>query len=171
MILFSNNFKSFNAMKNIQTLFLGLLVSLSIMTACQPTPTTPIAVGEDAKAITALIERCYLNGAFNGLDTKAMAEGFHSDFAILYPDSNNILGKLPIKEWISGIESRKADPKFDPKSRAYAGKIISLDITGEVASAKIELRQNNKLVYTDYISLLRFDKTWKIVAKVYHQHE
>jgi Putative lumazine-binding len=157
-------------MKNIHILFFGLCISLSILTACQPSP-APATVSEDEQAIKSLIQKSYLNGAFNGLDTKSMAEGFHPDFAIYYPDSNNILGKLTIKEWISGIDSSKADPKFDPKTRAYDGKIISLDITGETASIKMELRQNQKLVYTDYMSLLRFDKTWKIVAKVYHEHE
>jgi hypothetical protein len=157
-------------MKNVQILFLGLIISLSIITACQPA-TTPISVSEDEQAIKSLIQKSYLNGAFNGLDTKSMAEGFHPDFAINYPDSNNILGKFTIKEWISGIDSSKADPKFDPKTRAYDGKIISLDITGETASIKMELRQNQKLVYTDYMLLLRFGKTWKIIGKVYHEHE
>jgi Putative lumazine-binding len=156
-------------MKNIYFLFLGLCVSLSILIACQPSP-APATVSEDEQAIKSLIQKSYLNGAFNGLDTKSMTEGFHPDFAIYYPDSNNILGKLAIKEWISGIEASKADPKFDLKTRAYDGKIISLDITGETASIKMELRQNQKLVYTDYLSLLRFGKTWKIVAKVYHEH-
>jgi Putative lumazine-binding len=157
-------------MKNSHILFLGLCVSLSILTMCQPSP-APASVSEDEQAIKSLIQRSYLNGAFNGLDTKSMAEGFHPDFAIYYPDSNTVLGKFTLKEWISGIDSSRSDPKFDPKTRAFDGKIISIDITGEAASIKMELSQNQKLVYTDYMTLLRFGKSWKIVAKVYHEHE
>ncbi|MEM7355177.1 MAG: nuclear transport factor 2 family protein [Acidobacteriota bacterium] len=36
---------------------------------------------------------------------------------------------------------------------------------------KIELSKDGKLVYTDYLSLLKFDSGWRIVAKVYHSHK
>jgi hypothetical protein len=49
-------------------------------------------------------------------------------------------------------------------------KIASLDITAECAAAKIEISKNGKMIYTDYLSLLKFGNGWKIVAKVYHAH-
>ncbi len=32
------------------------------------------------------------------------------------------------------------------------------------------LSKDGRLVYTDYLSLLKFDSGWRIVAKVYHSH-
>jgi hypothetical protein len=43
-----------------------------------------------------------------------------------------------------------------------------VDVTGNSAMAKVELSKNNKLTYTDYLSLLKFEKNWKIVGKVYN---
>ena len=37
----------------------------------------------EEKAITDMLERCYIHGAFNELNPQAMSEGFHKDFAIL----------------------------------------------------------------------------------------
>ena len=125
----------------------------------------------DSKAdIRDVIERSYFNGAFNEQDTKSMKEGFHPDFAIFSPKGTE-LKKYPIAEWIANTEKWKASPEYD-KAKAKADcKIISLDVTGICASAKIEVRENGKLIYTDYLSLLKFENGWKIVAKVYHEHE
>ncbi len=124
---------------------------------------------KDEASIRALVERAYFNGAFNDLDTEAMKRGFHEDFAIFYPQGND-LGRYEIATWIEGIESRKKAAEFDASDSAFEGKILSLDVTGGAASAKIELRQDGILVYTDYLSFLRFEDGWKIAAKVYHKH-
>ncbi len=50
---------------------------------------------------------------------------------------------------------------------------VALLVVGEGQwqdGVKIELSKDGKLVYTDYLSLLKFDSGWRIVAKVYHRH-
>lgn len=125
----------------------------------------------DSKAdITDVIEKSYFNGAFNEQDTKSMKEGFHPDFAIFSPNGTE-LKKYPITEWVASTERWKASPEYD-KERAKADcKIVSLDVTGVCASAKIEIRENGKLLWTDYLSLLKFENGWKIVTKVYNEHD
>lgn len=125
---------------------------------------------KDEATIRKLVESSYFNGAFNGLDTEAMARGFHEDFAIFSAKGND-LARYEIATWISGIESRKQSADFDASASAFEGKIVEVDVTGGAASAKIELRKEGKLVYTDYLSFLRFEDGWKIAAKVYHRHE
>ena len=125
----------------------------------------------DSKAdVKNVIEKSYFNGAFNGLDTKAMAKGFHPDFAIFSPKGTEI-SKYPIAVWIKGIEKRKANPNFDKSRVKMDCKIVSINVTGVCASAKIEASKKGKLIYTDYLSLLKFDDGWKIVAKVYNRHK
>ncbi len=117
-----------------------------------------------------LIETAYFNGAFNELDTKSMAKGFHPEFAIFSTDGEK-LKKYPIKEWINNIEARKARADFDLQdSMAWEGKFAQVDVTGESAMAKVELSKNGNHVFTDYLSLLKFNDGWKIVGKVYHKH-
>ncbi len=51
-----------------------------------------------------------------------------------------------------------------PKENAY-GKIISIDITGPIASAKVELEIPKRL-FTDYFNLMKLDDRWYIVDKI-----
>ena len=116
-----------------------------------------------------LILKSYINGAFNALNPDAMRSGFHPDFAIFSADGEKIR-KYPIATWADGVEKRKNDPEFDPTQNKWEHNFASVDVTGGSAAVKIELFHEGKHVYTDYLSLLKFDSGWKIVAKVYHKH-
>ncbi|MEN8153298.1 MAG: nuclear transport factor 2 family protein [Acidobacteriota bacterium] len=120
--------------------------------------------------VKSVIEKSYFNGSFNELDTKSMAKGFHPEFAIFSAKGEKI-GRYPIDVWIKGIEKRKADPDFDKSKVKMDCKIVNLDVTGGCASAKVTIARNGKVIYTDYLSLLKFKDGWKIVAKVYHKHK
>jgi hypothetical protein len=124
----------------------------------------------DAADIERVIKASYFNGAFNDLDTDAMRRGFHADFAIFSADGEK-LGRYPIDTWIKGIEKRKEDPDYDRSKAKMDCRIVSLDVTGGAAAAKIEISREGKLVYTDYLSLLKFSDGWKIAAKVYQSHK
>ncbi len=120
--------------------------------------------------VKTLIEKAYINGAFNDLDPAAMQAGFHEDFAIFSAKGEKI-SKYPIKSWVESVKKRKASNDFDPAKNKWEHKFVNVDITAGSATAKIELKKDGKLVYTDYLSLLKFDSGWKIVAKVYHNHK
>lgn len=128
-----------------------------------------LADGHDERAIEELILSSYVHGAFNELDPDAMRAGFHPEFAI-FSAKGEELGRYPIATWADGVAKRKADPEFDASQNVWKHRFASIDVTGGAASVKIELSKNGKLVYTDYLSLLKFDSGWRIVAKVYHQH-
>ncbi len=130
-----------------------------------------LPAGADDKAdIEAVITASYFNGAFNDLDTESMRRGFHPDFAIFSAEGVE-LRRYEIDDWIQGIEKRKQDPDFDPSKAEMECKISSLDVTGGAAAAKIEMSKDGRLVYTDYLSLLKFADGWKIAAKVYQSHK
>lgn len=142
-------------------IFCGLLV-LMLLTAG--------VLNADSKTeVEKVIKASYFNGAFNDLDTETMRKGFHPDFAIFSAKGNNI-SRYPIDTWIKSTEKRKQDPNFDKAQAKMDCKIASLDVTEGCAAAKIEISKNGKMIYTDYLSLLKFDVGWKIVAKVYHAH-
>ena len=124
---------------------------------------------DDRIDVENVIKASYFNGAFNDLDTESMRKGFHPDFAIFSAKENEI-SRYPLDVWIKGIEQRKQNPDFNKSQAKMDCKIASLDITVGCAAAKIEISKNGKMVYTDYLSLLKFDDGWKIVAKVYHAH-
>jgi hypothetical protein len=131
--------------------------------------TTGVLNADSKSDVEKVIQESYFNGAFNDLDTVAMRQGFHPDFAIFSAKGNEI-NRYPVDMWVKSIEKRKQDPNFDKAQAKMDCKIASLDITGGCAAAKIEISKNGKMIYTDYLSLLKFDDGWKIVAKVYHAH-
>ncbi len=133
---------------------------------------TPAFAGHHEGAVAeikALIEKAYVHGAFNELNPEAMEHGFHPDFAIFSPDGEAIK-KYPIADWVKRTAERKASTDFDAAANSWQHHFAAVDVTGNSASVKIELSKDGKLVYTDYLSLLRFDSGWRIVAKVYHRH-
>jgi hypothetical protein len=155
-------------MRTGRKLFLSLVVAALV--AVPAASFAQSAGGPDADAVRAVIETSYFHGAFNELNPEAMLAGFHPDFAI-FSAKGDVMAKYPIATWAESVAKRKAAPGFDPAKNVWEGKIVSLDITGNAASAKIELSRDGKLVFTDYLSLLKFDSGWKIAAKVYQQHK
>lgn len=129
-----------------------------------------IEEAEAMEEVKELVYNAYINGAFNELNADAMRKGFHEDFAIYSPNGEAI-NKYPIATWADGVAKRKSndyDPK-DPKNQ-WDHKFANIDVTGHAAQVKVELFNQGKHVYTDYLSLLKFDSGWRIVAKVYMKH-
>jgi len=124
----------------------------------------------DESAVKALVLKSYVHGAFNELDADAMRKGFHEDFAI-FSVKGEAISKYPIATWVDGVSKRKADGYDfnDPKNK-WEHKFAIVDVTGHAAQVKIELHNQGKHVYTDYLSLMKFESGWRIAAKVYHKH-
>ncbi|WP_207858455.1 nuclear transport factor 2 family protein [Acanthopleuribacter pedis] len=120
--------------------------------------------------VRTLIEKAYLHGAWNEQNVADMEAGFHKDFAIFSPKGKE-MARYEIADWVAGIKKRKASKDYDPNRSKVEYKITQLDVTGGAASARVELIQNGKLIFTDYLSFIKFEDGWKIAAKVYHRHK
>jgi hypothetical protein len=125
---------------------------------------------DDTEQIQSLILKSYVHGAFNELSPEAMRAGFHPDFAI-FSAKDEAIKKYPIDAWAKRTQERKSAADFDPANNKWDHEFVSIDVTGGAAAVKIELSKDGKLVYTDYLSLLRFESGWRIVAKVYASHD
>lgn len=134
-----------------------------------PAIPTTTASSDDA-AVRDLVHRAYCNGAYNALDTDAMAQGFHPEFAIISA-GGDALERYTISKWIAAIDKRKSAPGFDPASAKRQCYLTSVDVTGDVANVKMEVRKDGTRIYTDYLFLLRFADGWKIVSKIYQDHQ
>lgn len=148
--------------KRAAVIFFGVLL-VTALAAGQ------VSDAEEQAAVEKVIKESYFNGAFNDLDTESMRKGFHPDFAI-FSAKGAELARYPIDAWIKGIEQGKQKPDFDKSKAKMDCRIAALDITGGAAAAKIEISKDGKMVFTDYLSLLKFEDGWKIAAKVYHRH-
>jgi hypothetical protein len=112
----------------------------------------------------------YVDGIHNFRRVEAVRTGFHPGFEMLYLREGR-LEKLPIYNWIASLEERnRKEPP--PTARATTtARFALIDITGTAAVCKVELTRDGKLVFTDYLSLYKFEDGWKIVGKVFHRHE
>jgi len=126
------------------------------------------AQANDTDQIKDLINKAYIEGLHNGGNLDETKKGFHPGFDLLIL-KNNQMEKLPIYNWIESTEKkRKENPTPSPIKTVV--NFVNIDITGTAAVAKIELSREGKLIFTDYISLYKFEEGWKIVGKIYFKH-
>ena len=76
--------------------------------------------------------------------------------------------KMSLQQWIEMVEQRQKNPA--PTKSKIEYKIPLVDVTGNAAVAKVEIYKDSKHIYSDYMSLYRFDDGWKIVNKIFQPH-
>lgn len=144
-------------MKLITTVFVALM-ALSFQNA----------IGQDSESIKDVINKAYVEGIHNKGDLNNTRNGFHPEFR-MFALRNGAVSKVSINDWIQRIEnSRKRNP--NPPSQKAKAKFLSVDVTGNVASVKLELHRGGKLLFTDYLFLYKVGNEWKIVSKVYQAY-
>ena len=113
------------------------------------------------------VEKAYVQGIQNGKDIENIKKGFHPGFNLLGVDKDNMLTKLPIYTWYGYVQKRVESGK-KPEVETTA-KYPMVDITGNAAVVKVELFREGKMIFTDYLSLYKFEEGWRIVGKIYHR--
>ncbi len=108
-----------------------------------------------------VIVESYVNGIFLKGDYKLLKKGWHPDCDIVILEKGS-LKKLPAQYWVDRLEK---NPK--PLDPSVTYKFTDVKITAYAAMAIIEIYSNGTHLYTDYMCLYKFDKTWKIVTKIY----
>ena len=104
----------------------------------------------------------YFDGLYEG-DAEKLSRVFHPS-ASLFIEKEGALTIIPVPEWLKRVAAREA-PAAQQADRADG--ILMIDRSGPVnAVAKVTcmLAPNS---YTDYLSLIKFDGRWQIVAKAY----
>lgn len=108
----------------------------------------------------------YIDGVIERNFSKA-EKPWHPEGVKIFVDSDNKLNKLTM------IQSKPKDSELRDKSirlsLEQSGSVENIEYTGNAAIVKVkwfEKRDNKKREYTDYISLLKIKKEWKIVSKI-----
>lgn len=137
---------------------LVLALGLIVTPAATQTSSDPAAVRE-------LIRDAYVNGVFVSRDEAAVRRGFHPDFVLSVLDDGELI-VVTLDEWLARLEL-DGRPSTDTARHVFE----YVDITGDVASVKMQLHVNGQHVYTDHLSLYRFPQGWRIVNKVFQDHD
>ncbi|MGH7546311.1 MAG: nuclear transport factor 2 family protein [Gemmatimonadota bacterium] len=150
-------------MKPILPILGGLI--LATLSACgQPAPEASAAASEEA-AIRTLLVDAYVEGIHIDRDSAAVRRGFHPDFVMAVYDEGELI-VVPLQMWLDHLQldGRRTSHTID-----YA--FSSIDVTGSAATAKMEIYEDGTHIYTDYFGLYEFPDGWKIVNKLFYDHD
>ena len=100
----------------------------------------------------------YIEGTANG-QPERLKEAFHKDMN-LYSVDKDSLKVLSGETYIGYYKSGQ--------KRNRIGKIISIDYVNDAAMVKLEIDYpSRRILYTDYLLLLKVEGQWKIIHKSY----
>jgi hypothetical protein len=137
--------------------FLGIAGVLALAAATS-------AFVKEKEAATEAEVRAALNHYLLGHST---GDGAHHR-VVFHPESkltfirNGAFTTRTAEEYISGASGKPAADEAQRKRR-----IVSVDVAGDAAIAKIELDYPTTF-FTDYFTLLRIDGKWMIMNKTFH---
>jgi hypothetical protein len=114
----------------------------------------------DEAAIRQAVQH-YFDGGKNR-DSLTLRKAFHPEARMLFARDGKLV-VVPIGEYITRVGSESLKPgEMDSTER----KVVSVDVVGDAAVAKLELKRPTELL-TDYMSLLKVDGRWLIVNKIF----
>lgn len=131
---------------------------LFLFVACVVFASVANAQNSEKDAVRVPLEN-YLKGHATG-DGEYMKKAFHTDGQLIFIRD----GKYTTRTFAEYIAGMPGKPAADEAKRKR--KIVSIDVVGNAASAKIILDYPNAKL-TDYMSLLKINGEWKIVNKIF----
>lgn len=141
-------------------------ILLSLLWACSPKNKHS---NMDTEAVKNVVYQ-YIKGAFGDTDIEAFKKAFHPQFAIANPQADGKLFFFTRDMWEQVLLQRKQHADFDYKTIALVPRFRTIDVQDDRASVSLDLLLGDKIVYTDFLLLVRVEAQWTIVSKVYHEH-
>ncbi len=106
----------------------------------------------------------YIEGTIQR-DFEILTKGWHDEAKMFGLDKDNKLVIYDKDFWKTNLAKKIEDPKYKRTS-----EILSLDIVGTIASAKVQTvveHSKGSVIYMDLLNLLKIDDKWQIVNKIY----
>ena len=107
------------------------------------------------------VAQTYLDAAYE-MDADKFASIFHPSSSVTRIGDDGNVVVIPIGTWLAAVRNMQA-----PKQQGFErdDRILSIDVAGELALVKLKLQVPPRR-FTDMLSCLRHQGTWKIVQKV-----
>ena len=133
-------------------------MSVAPLRAPQP-GTDPVPDRADIEALLAT----YFDGVYESSADKFLSV-FHPAAHLYFLDENGKVVDWPRDHWLGMVRERKS-----PKSQGHPrhDRIVQIDQSGPASAlAKVECAMPPRF-FVDYLSLLKTDEGWRIIAKVF----
>ena len=106
----------------------------------------------------------YFDGLYEG-DTRKLGTAFHPLSHLYSVGADGSAADVPRADWFKMVESR---PSAKSKGDERRDRIVSIDFSGPAtAFAKVECQLPPRY-FTDYLTLLKIDGRWQVIAKAFH---
>lgn len=104
----------------------------------------------------------YIEGCAKA-DSSIMRPAFHAD-AVMFTTADSAVTRVPAHDALfDGI-----DNDFKPSNPNSA--VVTVDIVGDVASARVDTDDLDGFRFSDFFHLLKANGEWQIVAKTFYTH-
>ena len=110
----------------------------------------------------AKVIQLYVDGARSGRSDD-MKPAFHKDATIFGHDGPELFAG-PIQKLFDWDDENGPAPDLQ-------AQITSIDLVETVATVRLELDNWTGIRFSDLFTLLKIDGEWKIINKVFHQHD
>ncbi len=115
----------------------------------------------DIAQIKTDLEKFYVLGHVE-YDPDLYRQILHPNWKMFHLRNRNLI-VVDREEFSSWYEPQHQDPDL-----VWDFEILAVDVTGEKAQVKLRL-ENQKVLYIDYLNLMKISGKWWIVHKIYHQ--
>ena len=134
------------------------IFSILSLAVCSVVSLQAQSSAEDHQAISTTLNY-YLEGGTNN-DFEMLKKAFHPTASMKF-----IRGEAYTE--VNAVEFFKKGMKPGPKQERKT-RIISIDVSGHAASAKLEIEYPTFFFY-DYMNLLKIEGEWKVVSKIFYR--
>lgn len=128
----------------------------------------PAAAQDAVKAeIRQAIDAAYLNAYWNGMDITAFLAGWdHGAISPMVTPKGEV-ASMSVMSWIAGAVRANRKP---PEKKEFTFLYPVIDVTGNMAMAKVEVMRGEAIRFTDYFPVVKTRTGWKIVGYPYYFH-
>jgi len=139
------------SLNGIWLLFICLLI--------QPVWAQPVSTQTENQQITDTLEN-YIQGTSYSHPDK-IAAAFHGDANLLLDKKNQDIWRVPAKDYASWFSKKKPGTYT-----GRIGEVLNIEVSGSIASAKVEIIVPKKQQrYIDLFLLKKIDNHWQIISK------
>jgi hypothetical protein len=114
----------------------------------------------DIRALLA-IAQAYFDAAYD-MDADKFASVFHHSSSVTKVDDDGNVSVTPVETWLAAVRNMRAPRQLGLERD---DEILSIEVVRELALLKLKL-QIPPRYFTDMLSCLKVNGTWKIVQKV-----
>lgn len=124
----------------------------------------------DENQVKQVILDAYVNGIQNKGSLEDIEKGFHPSFELIGIGKDGYtVWETPIYTWKERVHQYKEEHPGDVQNPVSC-EFEFIDISGNACVAKIALYREEKKIFTDYLSLYKFNDGWRIVSKIFDRH-